>query len=312
MINIGIVSRNCRVGLISCIAVVTCGINSDSSWAGEASANDAAPAIDSFHELETKYIFGFTSGADIGVPGEQSVEFETTTASAMRGGHYSNIEQEIEYENVPSAYFGYELSAHGTSHAITGVEGLDNIHRTTFSGLSADLRFAILDRVPGSPVGLTFEVEPEWERVDGADAGYTANYSTGFTLIADTELVPNRLYGAVNVNYTPEVGRPAGSPAWQGASSAGLTGAVAYRIAPKVTIGDELEYYRAYDGAALNSFGGNALYDGPTLHIQFNSKTMLALAFSSEIAGHAVGDPRPLDLTNFPRYRGNMKFEVEF
>lgn len=305
-------SRKCRVFLISFVAFATNATNPTVSWGGEVVANDVAPVIDSFHELETKYIFGFTSGADIGVPGEQAVEFETTTASAMRGGHYSNIEQEVEFEHVPTAWFGYELSAHGTSHAITGVEGLDNIHRTTFSGLSADLRFALIDRVPGSPVGLTFRVAPEWERVDGASAGYTTNYSTGFSLLADTELIPNRLYGAINANYTPEIDRPTGSPSWQGVSTDGVTGAIAYRIAPKVTIGDELEYYRAYDGASLNSFRGHALYDGPTLHIQFNSKMMLALAFSTEIAGHAVGDARPLDLTNFARYRGNMKFEIEF
>jgi hypothetical protein len=312
MINTKVISQSCRVLLVSFVAFATNAINPTESWAGEAPANDAAPVIDSFHEVETKYIFGFTSGADIGVPGEQAVEFETTTASARRGGHYSNIEQEVEFEHVPTSWFGYELSAHGTSHAITGVEGLGDIHRTTFSGLSADLRFALVDRVPGSPIGLTFEVEPEWERVDGTSAGYTANYSTGFTLIADTELIPNRLYGAINVNYTPEIDRPAGSLAWQGVSSTGLTGAIAYRIAPKITIGDELEYYRAYNGALFNSFDGYSLYDGPTLHIQFNSKTMLALAFSTEIAGHAVGDARPLDLTNFARYRGNLKFEIEF
>ena len=47
---------------------------------------------DPYHELETKYIFGFTEGADIGAEGEKSIEFETTTASGLRGGTYAALE----------------------------------------------------------------------------------------------------------------------------------------------------------------------------------------------------------------------------
>jgi hypothetical protein len=54
------------------------------------------------------------------------------------------------------------------------------------------------------------------------------------------------------------------------------------------------------------------LYIGPTLHIQFSSKVMLAAAFSTEISGHAVGERRSLDLTNFQRNLANLKLEIEF
>src|SRR3984957_8719591 len=47
---------------------------------------------DPYHELETKYFFGFTEGADIGAEGEKSIEFETTTASGLRGGRYAALE----------------------------------------------------------------------------------------------------------------------------------------------------------------------------------------------------------------------------
>jgi hypothetical protein len=91
-----------------------------------------------------------------------------------------------------------------------------------------------------------------------------------------------------------------------------VTGALAYRVAPKITLGGELEYYRAYDGLLFNTFNGNAFYAGPTLHIQFDGKTMLAAAFSTQVAGQAVGDRNALDLTNFERYHANLKFEKEF
>jgi hypothetical protein len=39
---------------------------------------------------------------------------------------------------------------------------------------------------------------------------------------------------------------------------------------------------------------------------------LLAAAFMAQVAGHAVDDPQSLDLTNFQRYRANLKFEIEF
>ena len=49
-----------------------------------------------------------------------------------------------------------------------------------------------------------------------------------------------------------------------------------------------------------------------TLHIQFSNKVMLAAAFSTEISGHAAGEGRSLDLTNFQRNLANLKLEIEF
>src|SRR5437763_10439682 len=90
-----------------------------------------------YNEIETKYIFGFTDGSDIGAEGEKAIEVETNGAFRKRHGRYSAIEQEVEFEAVPTQFFAYELSAHGTAHAIKGVDGLDDLHRVTPSGLSA-------------------------------------------------------------------------------------------------------------------------------------------------------------------------------
>jgi hypothetical protein len=169
---------------------------------GDASslAQDApAATIDPFHELETKYIFGFTEGSDIGAEGEKAIEFETTGAFGMRGGSFAAIEQEVEFEGVPTQFFSYELSAHGLLQSINNVDGLDNFHNTNFSGLSAELRFLLIDRGPRSPIGLTFTVGPEWARVDGVSGVLTRDFSTTFRLVADTELIPNRLYATANL-----------------------------------------------------------------------------------------------------------------
>ena len=279
-----------------------------------ASLAQAGPtaAIDPFHELGTKYIFGFTEGSDIEADGEKAIEFETTAAFGMRGGSFSAIEQEVEFENTPTQFLQYELSAHGLLQSVNNVDGLDNFHNFNFSGLSAEFRFLLLGLGPGSPIGLTFVVEPEWARVDDVSGALARDFGTTFKLVADTELIPNRLYAAANLIYEPGVSREFGTTNWEQSSELGMTAAVAYRIAPKVTLGGELQYYRAFDGLGMQTFVGNALYIGPTLHIQFSSKVMLAAAFSTEISGHAVGERRSLDLTNFQRNLANLKLEIEF
>ncbi len=273
-------------------------------------AAQAAPLPDPFHELETKYLFGFTEGADIGAEGEQSIELETTAGFQRRGGRYGAIEQEIEYEGVPTQFFGYELSAHVSGHDVEGVDGAADAHGVAFSGLSTELRYLVIGRGPGSPIGLTLIAAPEWARID--DFGQpTTDYSSAFGIVADTELIANRLYGAVNLIYTPDIAKSPGQ-SWQRSSTTAATSGLAYRIAPKITGGGEIEYYRAYDDFALQSLQGQALYVGPTLHIQFTGQTMLAAAFSTEVAGRATGENYNLDLTNFPRYRANLKLEFEF
>ena len=265
---------------------------------------------DPYHELETRYLFGFTEGSDIGVQGEQAFEYEATTKSQKRGGRYSILEQELEYENVPTQNFGYELSAHGLAYSVHNVEGMDNARGFNLSGLSAKVRYLAIGRGPGSPFGLTFVVEPEWARID--DGGqHVTDFSNTFKAVADTELISNRLYGAINLTYTPDIVKSPGA-VWETSSELGATAALAYRISPKVALGGEVEYYSAFDGLAFKEFAGEALYLGPTLHIQVTPKIMIAAAFSTQVAGHAAGDSRLLDLHNFTRSKGNLKVEFEF
>jgi hypothetical protein len=267
---------------------------------------------DDFQDIETKYIFGFTEGSDIGNEGEKSIEFENTGSFQKRGGRYSSVEQELEFEGVPSQFFAYELSAHGMWHSIDGVEGLNNINSTAFSGLSANLKYLIIGRGPGSPIGLAISAEPEWSRIDDTDGTKTRDYSTQFRLSADTALIANRLYAALNLIYTPETAKGTGDVAWQRSSMGGVSMALAYRVTPTVTLGAEAEQDWAYDGLVFQKYDGDALFIGPTLHVQISQKIMLAAAFSAQAVGHAAGDSRALDLTDFSKYQSNLKVEVEF
>jgi len=100
-----------------------------------ASAQDPTP--DLFRELETKYIFGFTFGSDIGPEGERELELTTKVSLQKRTGSYVALEQEAELEYNPTDSFQIELGAAGVSHAISGVEGFDDFHGANFGGLSS-------------------------------------------------------------------------------------------------------------------------------------------------------------------------------
>src|SRR5664279_2822807 len=279
---------------------------------GSAFGARAQSTADVFHEAESKYLFGFTDGADIGNEGEKAIEYESTGSFTKRGGRYSAIEHELAFEHVLTQNFAYEVSAHGIQHSISGVEGLDDRNSMAFSGLSAKLRYLIIGRGPGSPIGLTVSAEPEWARTDGTDGTGSTAYASQFKLVADTELITNRLYAAINLIYEPEVAKPVDSGMWERSSSAGVSLGLAYRMTPTFALGVGAEYDRAYDGLAFQTFAGHALFAGPTLQINLTRKVLLAAAFSAQLAGHAVDDPRPLDLTNFARYRSNLKLEFEF
>ena len=269
------------------------------------------PTSDSFRELETKYIFGFAFGSDIGPEGERELELTTNVNFQKRTGSYFALKQEAELEYNPTDSFQIELGAAGVYHAINSVEGLDDFHGANFGGLSSTFRYLLIARGPGSPIGLQIAVEPEWSRVD--DAGkLVTTFEAETRIIADTELVPDRLFAAFNLIYTPEIEREFGSPDWKRASTLGVLGALTYRIMPKVALGAELEYYRAHEGLGLNTLAGDALYVGPTFHMQVTNKLILSAAFSTQIAGHAAGNANLLDLTNFSRNKGLLRAVFEF
>ncbi|WP_139223504.1 hypothetical protein [Methylocapsa palsarum] len=274
-----------------------------------AAAQAGAPA--KFRELETKYIFGFTTGSDIGIVGELAIESETNLEFQKRQGVFNALEQEVELEWNPIDALEIEASVHGVFSQIHNVDGFDNFHGANFGGLSTKVSYNAIARGPGAPIGLTFSAEPEWGRVNDNGRVSTAFGVTG-KIVADTELVPDRLYAAFNAIYSPEVGRDFGDPKWERGATLGATTAVTYRLSEHVTLGGELEYYRAYDSLGFQGFAGDAVYAGPTLFAKLTPKLLLAAAFSTQITGHAAGINNPLDLTNFSRNKARLLIEYEF
>jgi hypothetical protein len=273
----------------------------------------AAQAQDSgaFHEIETKYIFGvFTVGSSTGIEGERAFEPETQGNFGKRGGRYAVSQTAMELEFTPTQYMQVVLGPSVSYYNIHGVPGLDDRKLGAVNGFEAQLRSVIIDRGP-SPVAVTFSVEPEFHSRDETGGAKVVNYSLETRLEADAELIKNRLFLGFNLLYEPETTR-ADFGIWSRESTFGISSALAFQIVPNVVIGADLWYLRHYDGAALNSFTGDAVYLGPTFYWKIAPKVLMSAAWEAQIAGHEAGLGNALNLTDFSHHRAMLLLEFEF
>src|SRR5512139_367819 len=90
---------------------------------GQAARADEAV---SWREIETKYIFGFTTGSGIGIEGEKEFTVDTFGRFGKRDGRYNATETKYEYEFTPSQFVQIEFGALGSTHHIRGVTDLDD------------------------------------------------------------------------------------------------------------------------------------------------------------------------------------------
>lgn len=275
----------------------------------------AAHAQDTYGDVETKYIFGITEGSGVGLEGEKEFSLETIARIGKRDGRYWASETKLEYEFTPNQYVQFELGPLVSYHNIQNVTDLDNRNQFAFSGFFGEIRYLLLDRGPSQPLAITLSAEPEWHRIDETSGARVKNFGLELKVNADVELIKNRFYFGSNLLYEPEATHdPDGVGAgWEKESTAGISGALSYRIVPAVFIGAEAWYLRHYDGIWLNTFTGDAFYVGPTLYVQLNRKAFMTAAWNTQIKGRDVDDPSSsLNFSEFSRHRAKLKLAVEF
>ena len=264
----------------------------------------AGEAANPFYALDTKNLFGFLEGADVGEQGDRSLEFETTGSFGRAQGAYNSIEQEIIFEPTLTNSFGLEFGAHVLGQNIQRTPGLPDFTGVNFSGASIEFRYVVMHRTADLPIQLTLTMEPEYGVT--ADAGQQINdFSTAFRAVADVISSDRRLYGAINLAYAPDGSRFLGQ-AWQDTALISASAALSYRTTPALMFGAEADYDRAYSGLVPRGFEGQAFYFGPTFHYQINEKIDLSAAF---LAQTPVGR---LDFDAFPRQLAKLRLEVDF
>jgi hypothetical protein len=277
------------------------------SFSGAARAEDAS----SWREIETKYIFGFTTGSGIGLEGEKEFTIDTIGRFGKRDGHYTATETKYEYEFTPSQFIQIEFGALGSTHNIGGVTGLDDRNQVAATGGFAELRYLAIERTTSNPLSVTLAVEPTVRRTDETSGERVRNFEFETTVNADLELMKNRLYAGFNLLYEPEVTQTALGDTQREATLGG-SAALSVRIVSNVVLGGEVWYLRHYDAANLTAFTGDAVMLGPSLYVQFTPKMFMVAAWNTQVWGREVGNPVSLNLAEFQRHRARLKFAWEF
>jgi hypothetical protein len=290
-----------------CHAIVLCAIACLFLGSGAARADDAS----SWRDIETKYIFGFTTGSGIGLEGEKEFTVDSIGRFGKRDGRYAATETKYEFEFTPTQFIQIEFGALGSTHHIGGVTDLDDRRQVAVSGAFAEFRYLAIERTSNNPLAVTLAVEPTVRLIDETSGARVRNYEFETIVNADLELLKNRLFAGFNLLYEPEVTWTAMGDTLREAKFGG-SAALSLRIASNVVVGGEVWYLRHYDDAGLSAFTGDAVMLGPTLYIQFTPKMFMTAAWNAQVWGREIGNPVSLNLAEFQRHRARLKFAVEF
>jgi hypothetical protein len=260
--------------------------------------------------IDTEHLFGFMIGSDVGDVGEREFQSQTTGRFSKGSGSYRAVGQEFELEFVPARNFRIEVGSTFAAYDINGVAGFDDRRRLAWQGASVDLRYRFLDRET-APFGLTVALETHADRLDETTA-FARAYGTDLTLALDRELIPGKVVAALNLLYQPEWTRLSGSVAPDREATIGAAFAVMAKVGPNVFLGGETRYLRRYDGIALDSLAGQALFIGPTAYVQLSLRSRLTAAWSFQVWGRSPGSPGALDVADFERHQARLIFGVNF
>jgi hypothetical protein len=261
--------------------------------------------------IETEHLFGFTIGSDVGEVGEREIEGTVTGRFAKQTGSYNAASSTLSAEFVPLPNLRTEFTGALVSYDIARVSGLADQRYTAFGGLSADIRYRVLDRAT-APFGFAIGAEPHWGRADDVTGEPVSQYGVDFVAAADWEVIPDRVVAAFNLLYQPETMRSKVTGTWSQESTAGVAFAVMAQVHSGILVGGEARYLRKYDGLGLDTFAGQGFFIGPTVYVKLSERAWITAAWSAQVAGQATASVGSLDLVNFERRQARLLFGVNF
>jgi hypothetical protein len=261
--------------------------------------------------IETEHLFGFTIGSDVGEIGEREIEGTVTGRFAKRTGSYNAAAGTLSAEFVPMANLRTEFTGAVISYDIAGVSGLADQRYTAFGGLSADIRYRLLNRAT-APFGVAVGAEPHWGRADEVTGEPVSQYGIDFVAAADWEVIPDRVVAAFNLLYQPETMRSKVTGTWSEESTAGVAVALMAQVRSGIFVGGEARYLRRYDGLGLDTLAGQGFFIGPTIYFKLSERAWIAAAWSAQVTGNATTSVGSLDLVNFERRQARLLFGVNF
>lgn len=109
------------------------------------------------------------------------------------------------------------------------------------------------------------ELEPTGDPVDA--------FGGEVSIVADKELIKDRVFGAFNFLYDPEVTHSRQTGRIQREATPEFLGSITRQLQPGLFVRAETRYLRKCEGLDLDPFIGGALFVGPTMFVRL-SKTL--------------------------------------
>lgn len=283
------------------------------AWARDPSTVAAKPESgdEKRAEIDSEHLFGLLEGSDIGDPGEKEVELDSLGRFAKRGGSYAATSNALFFKYTAVENFRFAPMISFSSHDISNVPGLENRDQFRLEGAGMEFRYRLLDREK-APFGLTLSALPVRTRIDETSGLPVEQYAVEFAALMDKELVPDRLFGAVNLLYEPTWTRPWRTHEWQREATIGAGAALSFRVAPGFFLGTGAIYQWRYEGISLDTLLGEALFVGPSFYLRLPNQWFASGGWTVQVTGRAVGEPFSLDLTNFERHLARLQVGFGF
>lgn len=273
-------------------------------------ASGAGNAQSGASEIDTGNLFGFSDGADIGNKGDRGVELEFNDRFGKWSGGYNVLNAIAKASFTVTDSIQITPSVLFSRFDVNNAPGLADRSSGGLDAAQIDIKYRLLERERAG-FGLMLGVTPHVHRLDEITGFPATAYRLDFLLAADKELAPQTLFAALNLRYLPGIVHDGQTRAWERDSTLQFSGAISARVLPSVFIGVEARYRVAFEGLMLNRFSGSAVHVGPTLFTKLSEKAWLSAAWGAQIAGHAAGEARNLDLTNFERHEFKLKLGCE-
>ncbi len=275
---------------------------------GNSSTDKAAP------EVPGDDIFGFTSPTDVGKAGDTGFANENDGRFGKRQGTYGVLNTKYEFSRTVADGWWIAGSLFGAFYHARDVSDLVNVNRLDFDGLSFEIEHRIIERNFGQPFAASISVEPRWARIDNI-AGLPLNlYGAALKLFVDAPVLPDKLYWAANIIWTPQRAQdPNNRSQWLDSASSLVSTALTYQVSAQLFAGVEVRCLSAFNSKWLSNNIGNALYAGPTILWKITDKVAFNTTFQPQIAGRSAANPSlNLDLDNFERAQFRAKLAVSF
>ncbi|WP_139374194.1 hypothetical protein [Enhydrobacter aerosaccus] len=260
-------------------------------------------------QIDTEHMFGFSEGSDIGRRGDREVEIETVGGFGRDANSYSAVTTNVSFKYGVTDYFRIAPSVEVGRWDVAGLPGVDDQHQFGVDALSLEMRFHLLDRLT-QPVGLTLMAAPFVGFIDPSLGVAGDRIGAAFLLAVDRALVPNQLFVALNLHYDFESDRPSVPGLVTQLSNLAFSVAFSRQVMPWLYVGGEARYLRTYDGLALGTLAGQALYVGPVFYIPVSRRFTVSGAWEPQVWGQDTVAGGGLDLLNYERQQVKLRLSL--